>query len=197
MAISVDSLRNAIHLKAEINASKLGVSEAEVCFLGRSNVGKSSVINLLCSKRDMARASQIPGKTRTINVYEAVPGRWLIDLPGYGFAMGGRKAKDQLGGIIEGYLKDRTTLAMVYVLVDAFVGPTTLDRKMIDWLAYYDFPFSIVVNKIDKIAQPKLDARKNEIVQALKVGERAIFWVSTTKKLGVLDLQHSVVEHLS
>lgn len=196
MTTSIDLLKNASHIKTEVNTGNLGRSEAEVCFLGRSNVGKSSLINLLCSKKDMAHASQVPGKTRTINIYEAAPRRWLVDLPGYGFAVGGNKAKDKLGSVIENYLKERTTLQMVYVLVDAFVGPTKLDLMMVNWLNHYGFPFSIVVNKIDKIAVPKLECQKEEILEALGLSDRPVFWVSTAKKLGALDLQDSVVSHL-
>ena len=196
MKDSVDLLKNTSHLKTEANVRALGRSGREVCFLGRSNVGKSSLINALCSKRDMARASQVPGKTRTINVYETVPGCWLVDLPGYGFAVGGAKAQQKLGGIIESYLKDRRSLQMVYVAVDAVAGPTKLDLTMIHWLNHYGFPVCIVVNKIDKIAAPKLESRKTEIGQALGLGDRPIFWVSATKKSGLLDLQNSVVDHL-
>ena len=80
-------LQNTKHFKTEVDVHKLGNSGAEVSFLGRSNVGKSSLINALCQKKNMAHSSQTPGKTRTINVYEVVPGRWIVDLPGYGFAV--------------------------------------------------------------------------------------------------------------
>ncbi len=196
MTASADLLRNSTHLKTEVDVNKLGRSKAEVCFLGRSNAGKSSLINALCNKKNMAHVSQIPGKTRTINVYQAVPGRWLVDLPGYGFAVGGSKAVEGLGSIIESYLKDRETLQMIYVVVDAVSGPSKLDLMMSDWLKHHGFMFSIVVNKIDKIAVPKLETRKKEILQTLGADERPVFWVSTTKKLGILDLQQSVAGYL-
>lgn len=196
MTTSVNFLRNAAHLKTEVDVKKLGRSGAEVCFIGRSNVGKSSLINALCSRKNMAHASQVPGKTRTINVYEAVPGRWLVDLPGYGFAVGGSKAKEELGRIIESYLNDRENLQMVYLIIDAVAGFTKLDLMMNDWLKHYDFSFSVVVNKIDKIAVPKLDSRKKEILEGVDLNDRPVFWVSTTKKLGILDLQDNVANHL-
>lgn len=192
----VKLLRNAAHLKTDSDVRKFGRSAAEVCFLGRSNVGKSSLINAICARKNMAHASRLPGKTRTINAYEVVAGHWLVDLPGYGFAVGGGKAKEELGGIIESYLKDRQTLQMVYVIVDAAVGPTKLDRMMTDWLHHYGFPFCIVVNKFDKIGVPRRDVRKKEIVQALGLADRPVFWVSTTKKLGLVDLQNNVALHL-
>lgn len=196
MSTASNFLSNAKHLKSDVDVHKLGPSGAEVCFLGRSNVGKSSLINALCNKKSMAHSSQVPGKTRTMNVYEVTPGRWVVDLPGYGFAVGGPEARDELGAVIESYLKDREALEMVYVLVDAVAGPTKSDSTMIDWLKYQNFPFSIVVHKIDKIASPKLEARKQEILKALFIEDREIFWVSSTKGLGIPQLQQSVAGHL-
>ena len=87
-------LRGTKYLKTEVDALKLGESEAEVSFVGRSNVGKSTLINALCQKKKMAHVSQVPGKTRTINVYEVKRGRWIVDLPGYGYAVGPRHEKE-------------------------------------------------------------------------------------------------------
>ncbi len=189
-------LHNTKYFKTEVEVQRIERSKAEVCFLGRSNVGKSTLINTLCQKKNMAQVSQMPGKTRTINIYEVSAGRWLVDLPGYGFAVGGPKAQDELGGIVESYLKDRQSLQMIYVVVDAVAGPTNLDRMMIDWLQHSGFVYSFVVHKIDKIAVPKLETRKDEILKALGVGDREVFWVSSFKKIGVLDLQRHVAMHL-
>ena len=189
-------LQNTKHLKTEVDVQKLGHSGAEVVFVGRSNVGKSSLINAICQKKNMAHASQVPGKTRTINVYEVIPGRWIVDLPGYGFAVGLKDEKDALGKIIEGYLNSREKLCMVFVIVDAVAGPTKLDMKMITWLKYYSFPFSIVVSKMDKIILPKLEERKKEIAGELAMDVSAIFWVSSSKKIGLTDLQNKVGELL-
>ncbi len=184
------------HFKTEVDPHKLGRSGAEVSFLGRSNVGKSSLINAICQKKNMAHASQIPGKTRTINVYEVTNGRWIVDLPGYGFAVGLKDEKDALGKIIEEYLNNREKLNMIFLIIDAVAGPTKLDMKMIHWLRHYSFPFSIIVNKVDKIISSKLDERKKEISKELVVDISDIYWVSSKKNIGITDLQKIVAEFL-
>ena len=189
-------LRDTKYLKTEVDALKLGKSEAEVSFVGRSNVGKSTLINALCQKKKMAHASQVPGRTRTINVYEVKRGRWIVDLPGYGYAVGPRREKERLGSIIEGYLSSREKLRMIFVIVDAVAGPTKLDIVMIDWLKHYSLPFSIIVNKIDKIGSSKLDQRKKDIVVELVVDTCDISWVSSKKNIGITDLQKIVAKSL-
>ena len=189
-------LRDTKYLKTETDALKLGESEAEVSFVGRSNVGKSTLINTLCQKKKMAHASQVPGRTRTINVYEVKRGRWIVDLPGYGYAVGPRREKERLGSIIEGYLSSREKLRMIFVIVDAVAGPTKLDIIMIDWLKHYSLPFSIIVNKIDKIGSSKLDQRKKDIVVELVVDTCDISWVSSKKNIGITDLQKIVAKSL-
>jgi GTP-binding protein len=189
-------LRDTKYLKTEADALKLGESEAEVSFVGRSNVGKSTLINALCQKKKMAHVSQVPGKTRTINVYEVKRGCWIVDLPGYGYAVGPRHEKERLGPIIEGYLSSREKLRMIFVIVDAVAGPIKLDIIMIGWLKHYSLPLSIIVNKIDKIGSSKLDQRKKDIVVELVVDTCDISWVSSKKNIGITDLQKIVTKLL-
>lgn len=190
--ITPKMLHETKHLMTEVDPKKLYAGKAEVAFLGRSNVGKSSLINSICQKKNMAHASQVPGKTRTINVYEVIHGRWLVDLPGYGFAVGLKDQKDALGKIIEDYLNSRENLCMVFVVVDAVAGPTKLDMQMITWLRHFAFPFTIIVSKIDKISVPKLDSRKKEIMEQLTINAEGMFWVSSSKNLGMTELQHKI-----
>jgi len=190
------TLRETKYLKTEADARKLGESEAEVSFIGRSNVGKSTLINTLCQKKKMAHVSQVPGKTRTINVYEVRRGRWIVDLPGYGYAIGLKREKEQLGLIIEGYLKSRERLRMIFVIVDAVAGPTKLDIIMIDWLKHYSLPFRIIVNKIDKIGSLRLDQRKKDIAAKLVVDICDISWLSSKKNIGITGLQKTVTKLL-
>ena len=190
------TLRETKYLKTEADARKLGESEAEVSFIGRSNVGKSTLINTLCQKKKMAHVSKVPGKTRTSNVYEVRRGRWIVELPGYGYAIGLKREKEQLGLIIEGYLKSREGLRMIFVIVDAVAGPTKLDIIMIDWLKHYSLPFRIIVNKIDKIGSLRLDQRKKDIAAKLVVDICDISWLSSKKNIGITDLQKIVTKLL-
>jgi len=184
------------YLKTESDALNLGESEAEISFVGRSNVGKSSLINALCQKKKMAYISRVPGKTRTINVYEVKHGRWIVDLPGYGYAVGSRHERERLGPIIEGYLSSREKLRMIFFIVDAVAGPTKLDIIMIDWLRYRSLPFSIIVNKIDKVKPSRFEQRKKDVVAELVVDVCDISWVSSKKNTGIADLQNIVAKSL-
>ena len=189
-------LRETKHLRTEADTLKLTESDAEVAFVGRSNAGKSSLINALCQKNNMARVSKVPGKTRTINVYEVKPYRWIVDLPGYGFAVGSRSGKAEFGPMIEKYLTSRGNLCMVFVILDAVAGPTKLDISMISWLIHNDFPFNIIVNKIDKVGASKLDVRKKEIVSQLAVATADIFWISSVKNIQIGPLQKLIAKLL-
>lgn len=190
------NLSQTKHIISETDLLKLPASDAEVTFVGRSNAGKSTLINALCHKKNMAYVSQVPGKTRTINVYEVVPYRWIVDLPGYGYAVGSKTGKANFGSMIEEYLTSRKNLGMVFVIVDAVAGPTVLDMSMINWLLHNDFPFNVIVNKIDKVSMPKLDVRKKEISSQLMMDSADIFWISSKKQLQIESLQQLIISLL-
>ena len=189
-------LRQTRHLMTQTDTLKLTASDAEVAFVGRSNAGKSTLINALCQKKDMARVSQVPGKTRTINVYEVKPYRWIVDLPGYGYAVGSKSGKADFGPMIEKYLTGRNNLCRVFVILDAVAGPTKLDLSMISWLTHDDYPFEIVVNKIDKIGPTKLEVRKKAIASLLMKDPADIFWISSKKKFQLEPLQKLISQLL-
>ena len=189
-------LRETKHLMTETDTRKITESDAEVAFVGRSNAGKSTLINALCQKKNMARVSQVPGKTRTINVYEVKPYRWIVDLPGYGYAVGSKSGKAEFGPMIEEYLASRKNLCMVFVVLDAVVGPTKLDILMINWLTHKLYPYKIIVNKIDKVGPSKLDVRKKEIAGQLVVDAADIFWISSKKNTQIESLQKLIAKLL-
>ena len=168
---------------------KLEGAQAEVAFVGRSNVGKSSLVNALCGRRLLAKISKTPGKTRTINVFSIRNGKWIVDLPGYGFAAVSIQEKDNWKHMIECYLSSRPSLKAIFVLVDAYVGATVLDRQMLAWLKSAGMPYCIVVNKIDRITQVNLAEQRQSLALDLEVMPEHILWVSAKKGTGIKELQ--------
>ena len=135
----------------------------EVAFAGRSNVGKSSLINRLVQRKSLARTSSTPGKTQQLNYYRINGELYLVDLPGYGYVRGGVGLRQQLGKITESYLEDREELRAVVQLVDARHGPTELDMLMIEWLQTRLKPFLLVFTKSDKLSKGKLKGQMERL----------------------------------
>lgn len=131
----------------------------EIAFIGRSNVGKSSLINSLCNRKSLARTSSEPGKTRVMNFYRVNNAVHFVDLPGYGYA----KVPDQIRSgwqhLIEGYLRNRENIKLSLLIIDARHDPTKLDLAMMEWLEYYAIPYGLVLTKSDKVPQYKLQQR--------------------------------------
>jgi GTP-binding protein len=188
MPPALDDVR---YLLSETSPDKLGPAAAEVTFVGRSNVGKSSLINAVCRK-DIARVSGTPGRTRAINVYAAGAGRWLVDLPGYGYAEGGQAERAGWGKMIEGYLTRRPALRRVFVLVDAKVGPTRLDLDMLRWLQAQGLPWRVVATKADQVKPSGAPARRREAATALGILPENLAWVSAAENYGVKELRAEV-----
>lgn len=123
----------------------------QVALIGRSNVGKSSLINALTQRTDLARISGSPGRTKTMNVYD-IDGRfYLVDHPGYGFAKTSQEQREGFAELLGKYLTEVSQLKLALLIIDARLGPTTYDQEMIAYLFKLDVPFAVVVNKIDKL----------------------------------------------
>ena len=125
----------------------------EVVFMGRSNVGKSSLINTLLNRKNLAYTSQNPGKTQTINFYLVNENFYLVDVPGYGYARVSKAQREAFGKMIETYLTQRQELKRVFLLIDARHDPTEDDLLMVNYLQYVDVPFTIVMTKADKLSK--------------------------------------------
>lgn len=134
-------------------------NKAEYAFIGRSNVGKSSLINMLCNHKGLAKTSATPGKTLLINLFLVNREWYLVDLPGYGYAKRSKSVQDQLQRMISSYILQRQQLVNVFVLIDIRHDPQKIDREFIDWLGVSSVPFSIVFTKADKLGLVK--ARQN------------------------------------
>lgn len=174
-----------------ISAPKVGMcpddTKPEYAFIGRSNVGKSSLINMLCRNRKLAKTSATPGKTLLINHF-LINGDWyLVDLPGYGFAKRSKSELLRLEQMIDGYILQRRQLSCVFVLVDIRHEPQKIDLEFIDWLGRSQVPFAIVFTKADKIGRGKraeaVEAYRQEL---LKTWEETppVFVTSAEERLG-------------
>ncbi len=130
----------------------------EFAFIGRSNVGKSSLLNMLSGKLDLARVSPTPGFTKLINIFTMNKTWRLVDLPGYGFAAGARKAKFKFNRAVDNYLKNRTSLCCVFALLDSGLPPQEIDIQFIAWLARNSVPFVLVFTKTDKVTPATVQA---------------------------------------
>lgn len=191
-------LRKTTFFMATSDASTLPQSLAEVVFVGRSNVGKSSVINALCFHKNLARTSKTPGRTRSINIYSIVMKKWLIDLPGYGFAKVSFKEKDLWNKMIDACIAQRKSKKTVYIIVDAFVGPTELDLDMAHWLKEHNISFKIVANKCDKLPSTvSQDEVKDKILEIFKIATGNIFTVSAKRKNGFHLLHMDIINFLN
>jgi GTP-binding protein len=167
-----------------------------VAFIGRSNVGKSSFLNALCQKRGLAIVSKTPGRTRSINVFAVDHLRWLVDLPGYGYATGPVSSREGWSAMIEGYLTSRPSLRGLFLLIDSKVGPTQLDHQMRMWLKAEGLPYFLVANKIDQVKPSQRIVQQKRIAAALDTSVSEIKWVSATEGTGMAPLRQDIVKLL-
>jgi len=168
----------------------------EVAFAGRSNVGKSSLLNTLTNRKNLARVSGTPGKTRTINFFQINDAFRIVDLPGYGYAKLSKSATADWGNMMETYLANRENLRLVIQLVDIRHQPTAQDVQMYQWLQHYGLDGVVVATKADKISRNQLRTQMNLIRKTLGMAQDDIVLpVSSLKKTGYEDLW-SVIEQI-
>ena len=162
---------------------------AEIAFAGRSNVGKSSLLNLLTNRRSLARVSGNPGKTRTINFYRINDAFRIVDLPGYGYAKLSKSVTENWGAMMEAYFQNRQGLKKVVQLVDIRHAPSAQDQQMYDYLRHYGLDGIVVATKADKVSRNELQKCIKTIRQTLKLGpEDLVIPVSALKKTGYEEL---------
>ncbi len=187
-------------LQSASRLSQLPDRSLELAFVGRSNVGKSSLINALANRKKLAKISKSPGATQLINIYELQPegsGKWLVDLPGYGFAKAPKKEMERWRRMIEEYLIESPTLGGVYVLIDSAVGPTALDLQTVEWLEHIDLSYRFVATKIDKIRSSKSSGRRSELVNKLGVEKSDVVWVSASSGAGIPRLRSEILDYFA
>ena len=167
----------------------------EFLLVGRSNVGKSSFINTLINRKNLARTSSIPGKTQTLNFYLINNEFYFVDVPGYGFAKVSRKLKNKFGEMIEDYLKERENLKMVFMITDLRHKPTEDDILMYNYLKYYNIPVTVIATKADKISKNNYEKNKRIIKEGLKKeNDSDIILFSSHTRLGKEEV-HNLIEN--
>ncbi|EEP29010.1 ribosome biogenesis GTP-binding protein YsxC [Shuttleworthella satelles DSM 14600] len=171
----------------------------EVAFAGRSNVGKSSLINALMNRKSYARTSSQPGKTQTINYYRINDQIYCVDLPGYGFARVSREEKEAWGKMIEKYLVTSEQLAAVFLLLDIRHRPNANDKQMFDWIQYMGYQAIVIATKADKIKRSQIPGQLRQMKEELKADEDTIIIpFSALTKQGredIWDLMDQVIEN--
>ena len=158
---------------------------AEVALVGRSNVGKSSLLNALANRRQLANTSKTPGRTRQLNCYQLDDDTTVVDCPGYGYAKASKADRAAWGSMIEQYLLEREELRMVMVLVDGEIGPTPLDQSMLEWLRHHGVPCTVIATKHDKVKSSLREKRKKDLAAGCGLDKGEVIWVSAAKNVGV------------
>ncbi len=168
----------------------------EIAMVGRSNVGKSSLINKVLNRKNFARVSSKPGKTVTINFYDIDKKINLVDLPGYGYAKVSKSEQQKWGDMINFYLDNRKTLSTIFLLIDSRHGPSEDDLAMLEWIRYYDKKYYIVATKIDKLKASQRQAAIDLCIEKTQIDEDSFIVFSAVTGEGVDNIKQ-IMEDLS
>ena len=181
-----------------IRTSQYPVSSLpEFLIVGRSNVGKSSFINTMIGRKNYAKTSATPGKTQTLNFYLCNNSFYLVDVPGYGYASVSKATQKKFGLMIEEYLKTRSNLKNVFMIIDGRNKPTENDVLMYNYLKYYNIPVTIIANKYDKISVNNREKTLKNITNILKLNEDdKIIYFSSVNKKGRDEVGKVIAEYL-
>ena len=173
-------------------ARDMPATVAEIALVGRSNVGKSSLLNALAQRKQLARTSKTPGATRLLNAFELGAegsGRWVVDLPGYGYAKASKAEQGRWSSMAASYLAVREPLRGVLHLIDGEIGPTGLDLQTVEWLDSLDLPVTYVATKADKVRPSRRGARKAQLAAKLGADRGTVHWTSAAKGTGIGELR--------
>jgi len=189
-------------LSAEFKTSAVKPSQfprdgrPEVAFAGRSNVGKSSIINAMLNRKHLVKTSATPGKTQLINFFLINDDFYCVDLPGYGYAKAPRAVTDAWAPMIEGYIKESPNLRLVVVLLDIRRKPDERDARLVEWLRHYDVPAMYILTKSDKVKRQEAARAQREIPAVLGLDEKPRL-TSAQSGLGVVELRNEIAKRLN
>lgn len=182
-------ITNSKFVKSVANSNNILIDEFnQIAFVGRSNVGKSSLLNMLTNNSKLARTSSTPGRTRLINYFLINNGFYFVDLPGYGYAKAEKKQVYSWQAMLEPYLIKNEKLKCVCVLLDIRITPTLQDEQMIDFLNYYQIPYILVATKADKFGKSKIKPMALKLANHLKVASGNIYPISSVNGYGRQEL---------
>lgn len=188
---------NAKFIKsAEKKSDFIKDSLPQIAIVGRSNVGKSSLINLLTNNKKMAKTSSTPGRTRLVNYFNIDNKIYLVDLPGYGFAKASKNITTAWDKVMNEYFVDNEQLKLVMLLLDCRHEPTNLDQQMLDYLAENEIPAVLVLTKIDKLSKSELNKNIDKISKILRYNKTMIIPTSAEKKIGVERIEQLLDEYI-
>lgn len=192
------NITSAKYLTSVVEAKNILKDDmVEVAFVGRSNVGKSSLINRLVGVKNLAKTSSTPGLTKMINYFVINDLFRIVDLPGYGYAKTGQKHISNWAGLMEKYLLGSPNLKTVFVLVDCRHEPSELDKMMLEFLNSYQIPYMIIATKVDKLAKSKIPQACNAIAKTLGVRKELVYGFSSENGYGrekLLEYIENIIE---
>jgi len=177
------------------NIYKIPNNFTECCFVGRSNVGKSSIINAITKSKKLAKTSKIPGRTQSINLFNISNKINIADMPGYGYAKVSKIKREELNNLIESYIFNRNNLLQVFVLIDCKVGVKDIDIDIFDSISASDKEFSIILTKSDKCALNYIVNQQKSIISLMQNYKKnfiKIYSTSSKKNLGIIDIQKAI-----
>lgn len=183
-------IKQAEFITSAVNTLQLPTEDAvEFMFCGRSNVGKSSFINMICNRKSLARTSSNPGKTQTLNLYLINKCFYFVDVPGYGYANVSKTVKATFGKMIENYIQNRTNLKMAFLLVDFRHKPTNDDVLMYNYLKHFNINVTVIATKADKVKNSERSKLKKIIIDALQLNDNdSLVITSSEKKEGLTEV---------
>jgi len=190
-------IKNAEYVTSIVSKKLFGGNAPEIAIAGRSNVGKSSFINMLTNRKKLARSSSEPGRTRMLNYFSINGGEfYLVDLPGYGYAKVTDKERDSWKGLIEYYLQKSENLKCVFLIVDIRREPTDLDLQLADYFKYYNIPFVLIATKADKLSKVAAKNARTVIAKGYDLAEEDVLLVSSLSGIGRDDVLSALSKHI-
>ena len=164
----------------------------QIAVVGRSNVGKSSLINMLANNKKMAKTSSTPGRTRLVNYFNVNNEFYLVDLPGYGYAQASKSQKESWDAVLDEYFNNTHNLKLVLVLIDSRHMPTNLDIMMINYLTEMEIKYQIILTKTDKISRSTLNNNIRDISNYIRHNKDIMIATSSEKKMGVIEISTAI-----